>query len=89
MNIAIWILAGAALGWAAFTYFGYNENRGKMLSMVIGLMGGFLGGKYLAPVFLEVAKVPADFSAAALFFAVVVSAGFLAVGNFVSNRYGI
>jgi len=89
MNMALWILAGAALGWVGISYLRFNEQRGMALSMIIGIMGGFLGGKYLAPVFLEVAKVPADFSAAALFFAVLAAAGFLAVGNFVSNRFGI
>ena len=89
MNIALWVLAGAALGWVGITYLRYNEQRGMALSMIIGIAGGFLGGKFIAPMFLEAAKVPAEFSMAALFFAFAAAAGFLAAANFVSNRYGL
>ncbi len=89
MNFILWMLAGAALGWIGISYLRFNEQRGMAVSMVIGVMGGFLGGKVVAPMFTSVAAIPADFSATALFFALVIAAAFLAVGNFVGNRYGI
>jgi len=89
MNVTLWVLAGAALGCFGIAYLRFNEQRGMALSMVIGVMGGFLGGKFIAPLFAAAAEVPADFSLSALFFAVVVAAVFLAVGNFVSDRFGV
>ena len=87
MDIAMWILAGAALGWAGYTYMKFNEERGVVISTVIGGVGGLIGGKLVAPMFLTPAA--ADFSMPALFFAAAVAAGFLFVGNLVSNRWGI
>jgi uncharacterized membrane protein YeaQ/YmgE (transglycosylase-associated protein family) len=89
MNVIIWMLAGAGLGWIGISYLRFNEQRGMAVSMVIGVVGGFLGGKVIAPMFTAVAAIPADFSASALFFALVVAAVSLAVGNFVVNRYGV
>jgi uncharacterized membrane protein YeaQ/YmgE (transglycosylase-associated protein family) len=89
MNIVLWILAGGVLGWAGFAYLKFNEDRGLMISAIIGAAGGLLGGKIIAPMFLEAAKVPADFSMPALFFAAAVASGFLYLGNMVSNRWGV
>lgn len=89
MNIVMWILAGGILGWVGYSFLAFNEERGMMVSIIIGGVGGFLGGKMIAPMFTAVAAVPADFSAAALFFAAGVAAAFLAVGNLVYNRWGV
>jgi hypothetical protein len=67
----------------------FNEERGMTVSMIIGGVGGFLGGKMIAPMFTAAAAVPADFSASALFFAAGVAAAFLAVGNLVHSRWGV
>ena len=89
MNIVMWILAGGIVGWMAFAVLGYNEDRGIKASLLIGAAGGFFGGKLVAPMFTDVAAVPADFSGAALFFAAAVAAVFLYVGNFVHNRWSV
>jgi uncharacterized membrane protein YeaQ/YmgE (transglycosylase-associated protein family) len=89
MDIAMWVLAGGILGWAGFTYLKYNEDRGLRLSVVIGAAGGFVGGKFIAPMFLAATTAPAAFSMPALFFAAAVAAGFLFAGNLVSNRWGV
>jgi uncharacterized membrane protein YeaQ/YmgE (transglycosylase-associated protein family) len=89
MNIAIWMLAGAALGWMGFAYWGFNEKRGPVVSIIIGAAGGLFGGKMVAPMFLEAAAVPGDFSSASLFFAAAVAATFLFVGNLVQDRWGV
>ena len=88
MNIAIWILAGGILGWVGYAFLGYNADRAKMVPILIGAVGGFFGGKVIAPMFTAVA-VPANFSMVALVFAAIVSAGFLAAGDFVYNRWGV
>lgn len=88
MNIAMWVLAGGILGWAGFTYFGFNQNRSVLVASLIGAAGGFIGGNLVAPLFLA-AAAPAAFSMPALFFAAAVAAGFVFVGNLVSDRWGV
>lgn len=89
MNIVIWMLAGGALGWIGYSFLGFNEGRGKVVSIVIGGVGGIVGGKLIAPMFSSAAPVAGDFSVMALFFAAAVAAAFLAVGNLVHNRWGV
>jgi uncharacterized membrane protein YeaQ/YmgE (transglycosylase-associated protein family) len=88
MNIAIWILAGGILGWVGYAFLGFNAERAKMVPVLIGAAGGFFGGKVVAPLFTAVA-VPVDFSMAALVFAAIVAAAFLAASNFVYDRWGV
>jgi len=89
MNIAMWVLAGGILGWAGFTYFGFNKERSVVVASLIGAAGGFVGGSLIAPMFLAAATAPAAFSMPALFFAGAVAAGFVFLGNLVSDRWGV
>ena len=88
MNIAMWILAGGILGWVGYAFLGFNAERAKMVPILIGAVGGFFGGKVIAPMFTAVA-VPVGFSMVALLFAAVMAAAFLAAGNFLYNRWGV
>lgn len=89
MNIALWILAGGGVGWLAYAIIGYNEERGMVVSIIIGACGGFVGGKVIAPALSAAAAVPADFNMGALLFASAVAAAFLFLGNVVHKRWGI
>jgi uncharacterized membrane protein YeaQ/YmgE (transglycosylase-associated protein family) len=89
MNIIIWMLAGGILGWIGYSFLHFNEQRGVVISIIIGAVGGIFGGKMIAPMFTAVAAVPADFSSSALFFSAAAAAAFLAVGNLVYNRWGV
>ena len=89
MNIAIWILAGGAIGWAGYMFLGFNEERGRMVSIVIGAAGGILGGQMIAPMFSAAAAVPEAFSKSSLIFAIAVAAAFIAAGNLVYERWGV
>lgn len=88
MNTVLWLALGAVLGWAAFSALDLNLQRGRIISIVIGAMGGMLGGKVIAPMFLG-AAVPEEFSFVALLFAAFAAAACLALGNLVQNRWGI
>jgi uncharacterized membrane protein YeaQ/YmgE (transglycosylase-associated protein family) len=88
MNIAVWMLAGAIVGWLGYSILGFNEARGKMVSIVIGAIGGVVGGNLVAPMF-GAAAAPGGFSFLALVFAAAIAATFLAVGNLVHNRWGV
>ena len=89
MDIVMWMATGAVLGWVGCSYLGYNEERGTVISLIIGAMGGFMGGKMIAPLFATAAAVPGEFSASALFFAAGAAAAFLALGNLVYKRWGV
>jgi uncharacterized membrane protein YeaQ/YmgE (transglycosylase-associated protein family) len=88
MNIVIWMLAGAALGWLAYSVLGLNEARGRMVSIAIGAIGGIVGGKVVAPVFVTIAAT-GEFSMPALLIAATVAATLLAIGNLVHNLWGV
>jgi uncharacterized membrane protein YeaQ/YmgE (transglycosylase-associated protein family) len=89
MELVLWVAAGAALGWLAITKFGLNEDRGTLVSMIIGTAGGVAGGKLVAPMFGAVAAVPGELSIAALFVVVATAVACLALGNLVQNRFGV
>ena len=89
MDIAMWVLAGGALGWLGCAHMGFNEDRGIMISVIIGMAGGFAGGSVVAPLFIEAAAVAGAFSAPALLFAAAVAAAFLLASDQLIKRWGI
>lgn len=89
MNIVVWMLAGGILGWVGFKFVGFNEERGMVVAIIIGAVGGMLGGEMIAPMVTSAAAAPEAFSLSALFFAAAVAAAFLAVGNLVGKRWGV
>ena len=89
MNIAMWVLAGGVLGWIGYAYLKANEERGMAISVIIGMLGGFLGGKVLAPMLGAVTDAPNDFSLFSMTIALAGAAACLAVGNLLSSRFGV
>jgi uncharacterized membrane protein YeaQ/YmgE (transglycosylase-associated protein family) len=89
MNIIMWMVAGAALGWAGYAVLHYNESRGMLISMVIGVAGGVAGGKLVAPMFGVIDSIPEVFSMAALICALASAAVVLFVGDQVHARFGV
>lgn len=88
MELVLWLLAGAVLGWVAIAYFGLNQDRGTIVSIVIGASGGIIGGKLVAPMFVA-ATAPGEFSMAALIVVLASAAACLVGGNVVHNRFGV
>ena len=89
MNIVMWILAGGALGWAAFTLIGFNEGRGTIASIIIGALGGVIGGQVVAPMMSSAPIVSGNFDVQALFIAAVSASACLAIGNMIERRFGV
>jgi uncharacterized membrane protein YeaQ/YmgE (transglycosylase-associated protein family) len=90
MNIMMWVLAGGAIGWAAYALLHFNEFRGMPVSVVLGAAGGFLGGKVLTPMLTSPTPPVAEgFDTLALFVAAVSAASLLAIGNLVHKRFGV
>jgi uncharacterized membrane protein YeaQ/YmgE (transglycosylase-associated protein family) len=88
MEIFLWILLGAAAGWATYKYLGMNEERGILVALAIGATGGLLGGKVVAPMFVT-APTAGEFAGDAMLFAGLVALGVLALGNHIFKRWGV
>ncbi|APV50308.1 hypothetical protein BWI17_11765 [Betaproteobacteria bacterium GR16-43] len=90
MNFFIWAFAGAALGWITFSAIGWNEGRGRFVSIVIGVVGGLMGGRVLAPLFADAPTIPpnTDFAMMPLIVAIVVAIAFLVAGDQIDKRWG-
>jgi uncharacterized membrane protein YeaQ/YmgE (transglycosylase-associated protein family) len=89
MNIPMWIIAGAVVGWIACSMLNVNEKRGLAVSIVVGAVGGFLGGNVLAPMLGAAVDTPNDFSGFSLLIAMGTAAGCLVVGSLLGRRYGV
>jgi len=88
MNVMMWVIAGGVLGWVGFAIMGVNERRGVVISVILGVVGGFFGGNVLAPM-LGASTGPAnDFSMLSLLVALASAVGLLAVSNLLSKRFG-
>lgn len=87
MEILVWALTGAIVGWVGYAGFGYNEARGRNVSMVLGIVGGLIGAKAIAPMFI--AMPAGDFSAGGIAFAALAASAVLFLGNMVYNRWGL
>lgn len=89
MNIMIWLFAGAIAGWVSLSYMKLNEDRGMIVSIIIGMVGGLLGGNVLAPMLGAAMETPNDFNLFALGVALASAGGCLIAGNLLSTRYGV
>jgi uncharacterized membrane protein YeaQ/YmgE (transglycosylase-associated protein family) len=87
METFAWIVIGSLLGWVGFSRFHFNEERGRNVSMLLGAAGALIGGKAIAPMFVSPGTV--DFTAPGAIFAAATAAAVLALGNLVSNRWGV
>jgi uncharacterized membrane protein YeaQ/YmgE (transglycosylase-associated protein family) len=89
MNIVMWMLTGTVLGWIAYSYLNFNKERGIMVSLIIGALGGFIGGNVIAPLFTAGVLAAEDYRASTVFFAAAIAAAFLAAGNLIYKRWGV
>ena len=87
MNILIWALAGASLGWLSFSFLGFSEGRGRFASLMIGAMAGILGGKVIAPMLTGPALLPTDLTTSSLVIAIIVASVVLFLANMVYKRW--
>ena len=49
MSFILWLIIGGVIGWVASMIMGTNDQQGKLLNIVVGIVGAFLGGLLLAP----------------------------------------
>jgi len=51
VNFIIWIIAGAIIGWVASRIMGTSGQQGLLLDIVVGVVGAFVAGWFLTPLF--------------------------------------
>ena len=66
INFLIWIIAGALIGWLASIIMRTNQRQGPIADIVVGIVGAFVGGYFLSPIFNAGTINQGDFSLPAL-----------------------
>jgi uncharacterized membrane protein YeaQ/YmgE (transglycosylase-associated protein family) len=51
MNFIIWLIVGGVIGWLASLIMRTDGQQGILLNIVVGIVGAFLGGLLLSPLF--------------------------------------
>lgn len=83
MNFIIWIVIGGILGWLASMVMKTDAQQGIFLNIVVGIVGAFLGGWLLAPLFGTGTINADDFSISSLLVSFLGAVVLLAIVNLV------
>jgi len=51
VNFIVWLIAGALVGWVASIIMKTSGQQGLIIDIVVGVVGAFLAGYFLSPVF--------------------------------------
>ena len=79
MSFILWIVVGGLLGWVASMIMGTNDRQGKLLNIVVGIIGAFLGGLLIAPMLGTGTINQGDFSVSSLLVSLVGAVVLLAI----------
>lgn len=83
MNFIVWIVVGGVLGWLASLVMRTDAQQGILLNIVVGIVGAFIGGWLLAPMFGTGTINTSDFSFAGLIVSFLGALILLAIVNLV------
>jgi uncharacterized membrane protein YeaQ/YmgE (transglycosylase-associated protein family) len=86
MSFILWIVVGGLLGWVASMMMGTNDQQGKLLNIIVGIVGAFLGGLLLSGLFDTGTINQGDFSISSLLVSLVGAVILLAVVNLFRRR---
>jgi uncharacterized membrane protein YeaQ/YmgE (transglycosylase-associated protein family) len=51
VNFLVWLIVGGLIGWLASMIMRTDAQQGLLLNIVVGIVGAFLGGLLLSPLF--------------------------------------
>jgi uncharacterized membrane protein YeaQ/YmgE (transglycosylase-associated protein family) len=51
MNFIAWLVVGGLIGWIASKIMKTDAQQGLLLNVIVGIVGSFLGGLLLSPLF--------------------------------------
>ena len=49
MSLIVWLVMGGIIGWRASIVMKTNAQQGIFLNIVVGIVGSWIGGKFIAP----------------------------------------
>jgi uncharacterized membrane protein YeaQ/YmgE (transglycosylase-associated protein family) len=81
MLFIIWIVVGGILGWLASMVMKTDAEQGMILNVVVGIVGAFLGGWLLSPLFGSGTINSDDFSVSSLLVSFLGAVILLAIVN--------
>lgn len=82
INFIVWIILGGLLGWIASKIMGTDAQQGTLMNIVVGIVGAFVAGWVLTPIFGIATINQSNFSMAALGISLLGAVILLAVLNF-------
>jgi uncharacterized membrane protein YeaQ/YmgE (transglycosylase-associated protein family) len=88
MTFIMWIVIGGVLGWLASLVMKTDAQQGMILNIIVGIVGAFLGGLLLAPLFGTGTINQSDFSIGSLFVSFLGAVILLAIVNFFRRGRG-
>ena len=81
MNFIIWLIVGGLIGWVASMLMRTDGQQGILLNVIVGIVGAFLGGWLLAPMFGTGTINQNDFSVSGLVVSLLGAVILLAIVN--------
>ena len=86
MNFIIWLIVGGLIGWVASMIMKTDAQQGVFLNIVVGIVGAFLGGLLISPLFGVPTINQNAFSIGALLVSLLGAIILLAIVNFFRRR---
>jgi uncharacterized membrane protein YeaQ/YmgE (transglycosylase-associated protein family) len=83
MSFIIWLIVGGFVGWLASLIMRTDGQQGILLNIVVGIIGAFLGGFLLAPLFGTGTINQGDFSLSGLIVSLLGAVILLAIVNLI------
>ena len=80
VSLLVWLVVGGLIGWIASMIMGTDAQQGVLLNIVVGIVGAFLGGLLLSPLFGVGTLNQGNFSIPALLISLVGAVILLALG---------
>ena len=81
INFIVWLILGGVIGWLASLLMRTDAQQGIILNVVVGIVGAFLGGLLLSPLFGIGTINQSNFSLGALFVSFLGAIILLAIVN--------
>ena len=81
INFIVWIIVGGLIGWIASIVMRTDAQQGLLLNIVVGIIGAFLAGLVLTPLFGVGSINQGDFSLPALLISLLGAIILLAIVN--------
>jgi uncharacterized membrane protein YeaQ/YmgE (transglycosylase-associated protein family) len=88
INFLIWIIVGAVIGWVASLIMKTNSRQGLIADIIVGIVGAFVGGYFLSPLFNAGTINQGDFSIPALLVSLGGAVILLAISKLFRNVAG-